>query len=60
MSKDDFDDATGSLDDDRHGHNTGNVQRSGATIVFWVLTAFLVCLGVCVVLSVLVALIKGT
>ncbi len=37
-----------------------DVQRSGATIFFWVVLVLLICLGICVLASVILALIYGS
>ena len=41
-------------------HDDEPSQRSGATIVFWILVVFLACLGICVLLSVLLAIVNGS
>lgn len=34
-------------------------QRTSATVAFWVLVVFLVCLGLCVLLSLVLVIING-
>lgn len=47
------------LDDDSQRYD--EVSRgSGATILFWALVGFLICLGVCVIVSIVLALVYGS
>ncbi len=43
----------------RNEAETETIRRSGATVVFWILVVFLVCLGLCVLLSLIFAIVNG-
>ncbi len=52
--------ASAAKDRERRAYDDERVQRSGATMVFWVLLVLLICLGICVLVSVVLALIYGS
>lgn len=43
----------------RNEAETETIRRSGATVVFWILVVFLVCLGLCVLLSLILVIVNG-
>ncbi len=47
-------------DRDQRAYDDEDVRRSGATIFFWVVLALLICLGICVLASIILALIYGS
>ena len=45
---------------DRRSYDDDRVQRSGATIFFWILLGLLIALGICVLVSIILALLFGS
>jgi hypothetical protein len=47
-------------DRDQRAYDDEDVRRSGATVFFWVVLTLLICLGICVLASIVLALIYGS
>ncbi|MGA7669095.1 MAG: hypothetical protein WBW04_01650 [Nitrolancea sp.] len=54
------DEFTASTEPDSYDYHYETVRRSGATIVFWLLIGLLICLGICVLVSIVLALVYGS